>query len=216
MTATISDVASPVYAASTGMSSFGLTAANAGDIWLGYVEIDPGPATVTTMTSTNASWTRVNQAIGGDGKDYEIWIGRINAIGSDTVNMTFNGSVSSSNVETGFQEFTSSRGRIWCVDTEGFIAYPNGLVIDYPTLYARNAGSLYWGYGKTTSVGSAGSTSGYGYDVNPTSFNVVCWNANAASGAQSPTAVTTTGQGQSIGVVLTDYALGANAFLVVF
>jgi len=198
------------------MSSFTLNGNAAGDIWVGYMEIDPGNSvTVKSMSSGKASWVRVAQAFGNDSKDYELWIGRINATGSDSVNLTFTGSVSSSNVETGFQEFTSSRGRIWLVDTSGFIAYTGSSnnVLAFPTLDARNPDSLYWGYGKTTGTGSAGATAGYSYDASAPNVNVVAWGPDV-SGVQSPTAQSGFGNGQSIAVILTDAAAGSDAFLL--
>ena len=195
------------------MNSFSLKTVKSGDLLLCYIEVDPGPATVTTVTSSNTDWVRVAQAIGGDGKDYELWAGKVTAAATDTVSLTFNGSAAASNVETGCQEFTSTRGSNWYVDTSGFLPWPDGTTISYPALYARNSGSLNWAYGKTTDVGSAGSTSGYSYSVTPQE-NVVCWSADVP-GSQAPTAVTSDGSGYSIAVVVTDHAPASGAYLTV-
>jgi hypothetical protein len=177
-----------------------------------YLEIDPGPSTAATLTSPHIGWTRVGQAIGGDGKDYEIWVGLVNIVATANVTITFTGSVSASIVEVGWEEFSSSRGSNWYIDSSGFIPYPNGTVIQYPALNSRNQGALYWGYGKTTNVGSAGSTPGYNYSVTP-QLNVVCWNTNIGNDVEAPTAATSTGFGSSISAVISDYGISTATLL---
>jgi hypothetical protein len=84
----------------------------------------------------------------------------------------------------------------WTV-TGGWDNYPWGNSIIYPALQVP-AGGGYWAYGKTTNVGSAGSTPGFSYDVTPQA-NVVAY-STSATGLVSPTAPTLPGSGTSVGV----------------
>jgi hypothetical protein len=201
------------YHSGTAMTSFTLTGAVAKDLWIGYIEIDPGNTTVKSLTSTNAEWKQLTQATGKDGKDYEIWAGKINASGSDTVTIAFQGTIGTAAVETGFMELVSSRDfPSWTVDSTGFMNNASGTTIPFPYLYSRNQYGLYFGYGKTTAVASAGSTPGYGYSVTPVS-NIVTWNTEVFAG-QSPSAVTTAGSGNSIAAIVSDTAIAATAYAV--
>jgi hypothetical protein len=193
-------VASPVYYEyGTGMSSFAISPDSLQNIYLMFVEIDPSTTvTVASVSSSNVTWKRAVQVFSG-GKDFEMWTGIPTGIGDSTVSFTFTGSVSQSNVETGRQQFQSSLATPHWTVTGGWDAYPSGSTIVYPALQVP-AGGGYWGYGKTTNVGSAGSTAGFSYDVTPQA-NVVAY-STSATGLVSPTAPTLTGSGTSVGVAV--------------
>ena len=190
--------ASPVYYQyGTGMSSFAISPDSLRNIYLMFVEIDPSTTvTVKSISSARVTWTRAVQVFSG-GKDFEMWTGVPTSLGDDTVAFAFTGSVSQSNVETGRQQFQSSLSAPHWTVTGGWDAYPSGSTIVYPALQVP-AGGGYWGYGKTTNVGSAGSTPGFSYDVTPQA-NVVAY-STSATGLVSPTAPTLTGSGTSVGV----------------
>jgi Ricin-type beta-trefoil lectin domain len=206
---TISSDGAPVYANGTAMSSFQLSSQNVGDVFIGFIEIDASPNPTTTKISSlsggNADWSNVAQFFGSNGKDYELWKGVTTAVGADTVTISFAGSVAGANVETGFQEFTAADygpATIWTVDQHGTDDNSTaGTTIPYPSLTATGSGELYWGYGQTDSNGSAGSTTGFSYDVTPQQ-NVVAWDTSA-SGTLAPTAVTTSAATRSIAALLT-------------
>ena len=191
-------VASPVYYQyGTGMSSFAISPDSLQNIYLMFVEIDPSTTvTVQSVTSSRVTWTRAVQVFSG-GKDFEMWTGLPTSVGDSTVSFTFTGSVSQSNVETGRQQFKSSLSAPHWSVTGGWDAYPYGNTISYPALQVATGGG-YWAYGKTTNVGSAGSTPGFVYDVTPQA-NVVAY-STSATGLVSPAAPTLPGSGTSVGV----------------
>ena len=191
-------VVSPVYYQyGTGMSSFAISPDSLKNIYLMFVEIDPSTTvTVQSVTSSRVTWTRAVQVFSG-GKDFEMWTGIPTSIGDSTVAFTFTGDVSQSNVETGRQQFQSSLSAPHWHVTGGWDAYPWGSTIVYPALQVAPGGG-YWAYGKTTNVGSAGSTPGFVYDVTPQA-NVVAY-STSATGLVSPTAPTLSGSGTSVGV----------------
>jgi hypothetical protein len=191
-------VATPVYYEyGTGMSGFAISPDSLRNIYLMFVEIDPSTTvTVQSISSSRVTWTRAVQVFSG-GKDFEMWTGVPTSLGDDTVSFAFTGSVSQSNVETGRQQFQSSLAAPHWAVTGGWDAYPSGNTIVYPALQVAPGGG-YWAYGKTTNVGSAGSTPGFAYDVTPQA-NVVAYSTSAA-GLVSPTAPTLPGSGTSVGV----------------
>jgi hypothetical protein len=192
--------ATPVYYEyGTGMSSFAISPDDLRNIYLMFVEIDPSSTvTVKTVSSSRVAWTRAVQVFSG-GKDFEMWTGIPTSLGDSTVSFTFTGDVSTSNVETGRQQFQSSLATPHWTVTGDWDNYPSGNTIVYPALQVP-AGGGYWAYGKTTNVGSAGSTPGFSYDVTPQA-NVVAY-STSATGLVSPTAPTLTGSGTSVGVAV--------------
>jgi len=197
--ASLSAAAPVYYAYGTGMSSFAISPGSLRNIYLMFVEIDPSTTvTVQSVSSSRVSWTRAVQVFSG-GKDFEMWTGIPTSLGDSTVSFTFTGSVSQSNVETGSQQFQSSLSAPHWSVTGGWDAYPSGSTIVYPALQVAPGGG-YWAYGKTTSVGSAGSTPGFAYDVTPQA-NVVAY-STSATGLVSPTAPTLPGSGTSVGVAV--------------
>jgi hypothetical protein len=181
------------------MQSFAISPDNLRNIYLMFVEIDPSTTvTVASITSSRVTWTRAVQVFSG-GKDFEMWTGIPTSLGDSTVSFAFTGDVSQSNVETGRQQFQSSLATPHWTVTGGWDAYPYGNSIIYPALQVP-AGGGYWAYGKTTNVGSAGSTAGFSYDVTPQA-NVVAY-STSASGLVSPTAPTLPGSGTSVGVAV--------------
>jgi hypothetical protein len=197
--ASLSAVSPVYYQYGTGMSSFAISPDSLRNIYLMFVEIDPSTTvTVNSVSSSNVTWTRAVQVFSG-GKDFEIWTGIPTGLGDSTVSFTFTGDVSKSNVETGRQQFQSSLATPHWTVTGGWDAYPSGSTIAYPALQVP-AGGGYWAYGKTTNVGSAGSTPGFSYDVTPQA-NVVAY-STTATGLVSPTAPTLTGSGTAVGVAV--------------
>jgi hypothetical protein len=179
------------------MSSFAISPDSLQNIYLMFVEIDPSTTvTVRSVTSSRVTWTRAVQVFSG-GKDFEMWTGVPVSLGDSAVSFTFTGDVSQSNVETGRQQFQSSLPAPHWNVTGGWDAYPSGNTIVYPALQVAPGGG-YWAYGKTTNVGSAGSTPGFFYDVTPQA-NVVAY-STSVTGLVSPTAPTLPGSGTSVGV----------------
>ena len=196
-TPSLSTASSVYYEYGTGLSSFAISPDSLQNIYLMFVEIDPSTTvTVQSVSSSRVTWTRAVQVFSG-GKDFEMWTGIPTSLGDSTVSFTFTGSVSQSNVETGRQQFQSSLSAPHWTVTGGWDAYPSGNAIIYPALQVAPGGG-YWAYGKTTNVGSAGSTPGFAYDVTPQA-NVVAY-STSATGLVSPTAPTLPGSGTSVGV----------------
>jgi hypothetical protein len=181
------------------MTSFAIAPDSLRNIYLMFVEIDPSTTvTVQSISSSRVTWTRAVQVFSG-GKDFEMWTGIPTSLGDSTVSFTFTGDVSQSNVETGRQQFQSSLATPHWSVTGGWDAYPWGNTIIYPALQVASGGG-YWAYGKTTNVGSAGTTPGFSYDVTPQA-NVVAY-STSATGLVSPTAPTLPGSGTSVGVAV--------------
>jgi Ricin-type beta-trefoil lectin domain-like len=196
----------PAYFSGPGAGSFPLAPQQAGDAYIGFIEIDPATTTVSSLTSGNVTWSRVTQVTGADGKDFELWLGTIDAAGADTVTIHFAGAVGTASVETGFQEFTAAgygTAASWSAGPRGAASSATTTTtIQYPALTAAGTGELYWGYGETAATGSPGTTPGFSYDVTP-QVNVVAWNTGS-SGTLAPTAPTTPASStQSVAAVFT-------------
>jgi hypothetical protein len=210
---TVSAVSNPQYADASGMTSFRLKTTGIGNLVIGFVQVEaPMASPVAALSSPHVSnWAMACQGMTPSGAYCAIWIGTTTAASATArVTMTFAASPGQSTVETGFQEFTSARTTpVWAVVAGGSQAASAGMgtVLGYPSLTPSSAGELYWGYGETAGVGTAGSTPGYFYAVTSVYTNVICWNLSASAGVQAPAAVSVTGPGIALGVLVTDNAV---------
>jgi len=187
-----------------------LTSTAIGNVFIGYVEIDQGTGTavkVSSLTSSNATWTNVNQDFAVSGKDFELWKGVITSVATSaplTITYGGTGAVGTDLVSTGFQEFrsTAAASTVWTVDTTGNtnITTVAQTAVAYPSLAATGTGELYWGYANTGAAISAvtaggttgGTTTGYSSPpgevvANPTASGTVAPTATTVSTAETNT-----------------------------
>ncbi|HET9174066.1 MAG TPA: hypothetical protein VFN56_02155 [Candidatus Saccharimonadales bacterium] len=168
-----------------------------------------GNATISGISGGGvSSWTKVttyNAASGAQG-NVEMWRGVVNVVGASTINVTYTGTVTASDVAV--QEYTmgSSNGT-WAIDTSGTANATSATTINYPTLTAQNSSELYTGYAWGANTMSAGTTSGFTY-LTTAANKYLAYDLSVTGGvAYTPTASqATAGAYASIGAMIEAYA----------
>jgi RHS repeat-associated protein len=117
----------------------------------------------------------------------ELWLGTVSATGNSTITVSFSSSVSGSMIALTSQEFTNGTGpsTTWANDVGGG---NNGYssTVTFPTLKpTRSSGELYVGVANAAYTPSAGSTSGFTYDIVP--YQVFIFNPSITT-TSTPTA----------------------------
>ena len=153
------------------------------------------------------TWNRATQFISARDHDIELWFGTVSTAGSSEITFTWpSPGISGYWTEYTSQEFTAGLGAntVWSVDNgqAESLNGPSSTTVPYPTLTSSGSGDLYYGYAGMPNYGSAGSTSGFTYDVT-TGENVVCYDTDV-SGTVSPTASQSpAGQSEIVAALLT-------------
>ena len=169
--------------AANGTASLPVSPVQVGDALVMVVKISSSTVTVSSVSGGGASWVKVEAFAGTSGKDVELWLGSVTTPGSQTVSVTYSGSVSSDDVELAAQEFTAGLGAatVWSKDSAG--GQLNSSVAAFPSLTAATSGELYFGYIRGSGTFS-GSSPGWTY-VGTSDGNEVTFDP-AVSGVVAP------------------------------
>lgn len=145
-------------------TTFPLTTTTIGDYVMVEICANNNPA--TAVSSTKCTWLQAGTTAGplaanGFGTFYNnVWYGKVNSTGSDTVTVTFGVSMGGANVRFDAHEFGASSGSIF-FDVQGVLNSAG--TANWPTLTPRAPGGLYFGWSENASSAVAGSTSGFVY-----------------------------------------------------
>ena len=201
---TITSVGSFSSKVGTGLSTLAVSPQNVGDVLAVFAE----RSTTGTLTSVSgggvSTWTKGVQFAGSVGADEEIWTGKVTSTGSSTITFTWSGTVTGFYEEYGVQEFSAGLGAntAWALDKSGTVNGASSTTVPFPSLTPSGPGELYFGYTVPANVATAGSTSGFTYDVtaekNLVTFDTNVTGAVSPTGAQSPASTSS-----SIAVLLT-------------
>lgn len=198
----VNAVGSLAQSQGTGNSTVSVNSANVGDALLLSINVGSSSVTVSSVTGGGATWTKVTS--GGTGRDLELWLGKVTSSGPSTITVAYSGSVTSTSIELASQEFTNGTGSAttWTTDATGSSSSSTATsTVAFPSLSASGTGELYLASAWIQNTGSAGTTSGFTYDVTGLQ-NLITFNPNA-SGTLSPTAVQSpAGTYQSVAVLL--------------
>ena len=160
---TLTEAENAVAATST---TFSLTTNTVGNFILAQFACNTSFA--SAVTSTRCTWTQLAPATGAASFTFSspfnsnIWIGRVNSVGSDTVSVTFNASMGGANCRFDAREFHSSTG-VAVLETYGTVNTAGG-TSSWATLTPAGSGRLYWGWCEDSGSAVAGSTSGFVYE----------------------------------------------------
>ena len=175
----------------TGVTTLSVSPQHVGDLVALSVRVSSSSISVSSISGGGVStWTRREGPYSGyGGNDFEIWTGVVSSTGSSTVTVSFSGSVASDGVELTGQEFSAASGSstTWGLDTGAGVSNSSSTTVTFPTLTPSGSGELYFGFAQVDNTGSAGSTSGFTYDVTSPAENVVTYDPNV-SAAATPTA----------------------------
>lgn len=164
--ATITAVGSLVQSSGSGKSTLSVNPQHVGDAFVLSIGVFPSSPTVSSVSGGGSTWSRVSYTtVSGD---IEEWLGAITTTGSSTITVTFSGSISGVQDELLAQEFSSSTGSstTWALDVAGnATTSSNSTTVTMPTLSPAGSGELYVDYSAVDNSGSAGSTTGFTYDV---------------------------------------------------
>lgn len=171
----------------TTTTSLSTSPANVGDLILVEVQTNSQTVWCTSISGGNAAWTPVGTAYsynwngGGTWGSATLFAGRATATGSATATLTFNGATPT--IRCAGQEFSSTLGG-WALDVLGNLGNLSG-TNTMPSLTPAGPGELYFCFTNNLSSASAGSTSGYTYDVDAHGNGLV-FNPSCTSSAQAP------------------------------
>jgi len=164
---------------------------------------DNGIGQVTGATSSNAVWSvlvpgQYNASVAN--RQSGVLLGIVTAVGSATLTFQTSGTVTQVSGQS--QEFSTTEGLASLrVDSRGI--YPQGSGnLNFPVLLPyHGAGELYFCFSQNGGAYTAGSTTGFSYNVD-SSANMLVWNPNCSNASQAPTAGSSTGVGFGIGMLL--------------
>jgi RHS repeat-associated protein len=187
---TISAVGSLQENVGTGVTTLSVNPQHVGDA-LVLSALVSGGQSVTSISGGGATWQKLAHGYPYTYGEEELWLGTVNATGSSTIAVSFSSSVSSTLIALTSQEFTNGTGpaTTWANDAGGG---RNGYstTVTFPTLTPnRTSGELYVGVANAGSTPSAGSTSGFTYDIVPYQmfvFNPAITSTSTPTASQSP------------------------------
>ena len=140
----------------------------------------------TGLSASNITWSRLTSdfatSVAATPTGASIWIGVTTSTSPANTTITWSGS-EPAHWEAEVNEFTSTVGS-WALDTSAGIDSNSNNA--YPSLTPAGSGELYIGIHYDDSGASAGSTSGYTYQVT-SHGNGALYNAACTSSAQAPT-----------------------------
>jgi len=167
-------------------STFSMTPSTVGDLILVEVISETVADYATALSSTNVTWSVLvaHTALPATSSLYvsTIFIGQVTSTSTATVTVTFN--TGSPTIRLFWTEFSTTAGYANVIlDVSGTVSTST---LDFPSLTpGHGSGELYFGYAFNSSSATAGSTSGYTYQVDGNG-NGACWNASCANSAQQP------------------------------
>ena len=202
----ISAVGSLASSGGVGDTTLSVSPATVGDAFVASVRTASSSITVSSISGGGATWSKLQGATDSkQGRDVELWLGVISATGSSTITVTYSSSVSGTSTEILAQEYTNGTGSgtTWTKDTASSSDNStSSTTVTFPSLTPAGSNELYVGFAGLAHTGSAGSTSGFTYDISPTYTNPYIYNTNVSSNV-SPTATQSpTGQSLAVGVLL--------------
>ena len=172
-----------------GLSTLSVSPLAVGDALVLSVRISSSSITVSSVSSGGSTWTKLtNSADSSQSRDVELWLGTVTSTGTSTITVSYSGSVSSITTELNVQEYTYGTGSstTWTKDVVGASQNDtSSTTVTFPSLTPTGTSELYVGFGRVANTPSAGSTTGFTYDISPAE-NPFIFDPNV-SGAVSPT-----------------------------
>lgn len=176
----------PVGSASSSTAhTFTLTPHAAGNFFLVGVISETAADYATALSSSNVTWSVLvaHTAFTANAVVETVFIGVATSTSSATVTVTF--AAGNPTTRTAWQEFSASLGY-------GAVRLDTSSTVDvassgsFPSLTpSHGAGELYWGYLFDSGTGTAGSTAGFSYFIDPNG-NPMTYNPSCGTGAQHP------------------------------
>ncbi|HEY2003645.1 MAG TPA: hypothetical protein VGH44_00845 [Candidatus Saccharimonadia bacterium] len=132
----------------------------------------------------------------------DLWEGSVTTTGASTVTITYS-ATPANNVDLDVEEYSAGVGTNgnWVVTASNTISNSSSTTLTFPSVVATWNNSLYVGYVRTSSLASAGSTSGFSYHIT-SSTNVVADDPSAMAGLAYAPSATSSGSGTSDGVAM--------------
>lgn len=196
----ISSVGSIVQSIANGNSTLSVNPQHVGDaLVLGITVKTNDP--VSSVSGGGSTWKFLASQTSSSLGNTELWVGTVATTGSSTITVSYSAGIGSTSVDLAAQEFTDGTGALtsWSEDTSGILNNASTSTVTLPTLTPSTSGELYVGLALTNHAVTAGSTSGFTYDV--LSSGLYTFNPNV-SGAVAPTATMTSGSYGSVGITL--------------
>ena len=209
----------PVTAYGVGISTLSITPANVGDVVLLVTSVNSLSITCTGLSSSNATWT-ASSTVNNDGvHTLQMWKGVVTAASTATVTATWSGSVAALDIELCAFSIHSSTACSWSWGSGGGGTGGTGTTFNFSSITSGSGdlGEAYFGYASVAGTASAGSTSGFTYNVDGNGNLQTYDLALAAStlytpnGAQSPSGTYGTVAGIIQAVSGTGYTVTFNA-----
>lgn len=204
---TVTGVGSTISGSGAGVgttTTASVTPASIHNLLVAASEVNSASLTATVSGGGAVDWQRIG-AVYNDTfflTNFEIWCGRVVTPGAATVTWTWSGSVAGTNYGTWLREFTSDVPVVWDADVSaGQTNGVTGTTVTFPTL-APTIGvpSLYVGAMYHTGTGTAGSTTGFTYNVNVAAGSLA-FNPNVAASV-APTMTQVSGQSAGIAALI--------------
>jgi hypothetical protein len=169
-----------LYGSSTTGGTLAVNNQGVGNLLLvvAITEFSGATVTCTGLSGGGATWTEIGTGflgVNNTGFYAQTFAGTVTATGTGSVTPSFSGTPSLWELEG--HEFTVAGG-VWSLDVRGNLdaAFPGQAA--WPSLTPATDRELYFGYAIDSSVGSAGTTSGYVYSVNSanecSAYNLSC------------------------------------------
>lgn len=165
--------------------AWSLTPGTVGDLIMAEViNVSNATSTCTALSSTNVTWTASTTLTGStNANTAAIFFGKVTSTSTATVTLTWS-STTPTTIRIAAQEFSSTVGS-WALDTSGHLDGAGTNV--WPSLTPAGSGELYWGFALDSGSATAGTTSGYTYDIDATHSNGMGFNPACGAAATGPT-----------------------------
>lgn len=159
------------------------TTVNLGDVVM--VTSATSSATVGISTLSGGGVTTWNKIVLLSGND--LWWGKVTTVGAVTLTATYSASIAASSLSAEQYTNGSGSGTTWSVVTSASHSGASSTTMTYDSMTATAAGQLWFGYAVPSTAGSAGSTSGFTYQVDNATFaSVIAYSVLGASGTVTP------------------------------
>ena len=167
----------PVNNEATGVNTLAVTTQKVGDLLVLATQIHSTSNPITLVSGGNVSnWQRAYQYIDTVNNviTEEIWWGTIIASGTNTINVTWSGSISALSPELVADSFTTNYPATWGLISASGNAAASTTNVTFPNLISNNTlnpqltsnnPQLYWGYSEETTTATPGTTSGFTYSL---------------------------------------------------
>lgn len=167
------------------------------------VKINDPSNTVSSVTGSKTSWTRLSNGSAGPGNIHELWLGAVTGTGAETLTIGYSSAIGAISCDIMLQEFTNGNASTtWSAfQAGGLIKSTPSTTVTFPALDPPAAAALYVGHARcptasTYSGVTAGFTSQTDSNANPYIYGVISTSA-------SPTETTASTANYSIAAVIT-------------